>query len=725
VQGSIPIGVAGFESGWMLVWTAAAAIPIVMHLLNRRRQQTIAWAAMQLLQRVIEKQSKRIRIEQLILLLIRTAVLIVLGIAVARPYWTLPNQATTSVGRASKLWILVLDTSYSMGYRESNGTRFTTAQQKATEIIRQSESGDAFAVVALAEPSTSIVRRPTFDSDSVIAAIQKAKLQDGGADLGSAIAQVNEVVKLASENADIPKNIAVVFLSDFGKDTWQAALPGAELSKNLLQLAKSTTLLYESVGDGSSENVAITELRSSKSRGLKNHSLEVEVTIANAGENPVTQLPIQLDANSQTVESKFVDLPAGVTRSVRMEYKPDTNGPLVLTARIPDDRLAVDNRRDSLVQIQDDYRILCVENPHTDARILKTAINPGGTPRQGLLVTSVDQLEFTTRELNEFDAIILNDVTAMNAIQFQRISDFVRSGKALIGMFGSYTDASQWNELLANKQNLLGLRFSSPSETADWRIDPGDYQNEIVAPFADYPDAGLLTTPIFRFWKIEKMQGQTDRPPSTVEVMLQDGHPLVVRHQWGSGWVTSLLSSPQAGNLVNGSEPWNAMAAWPSFVPLIQQIVNSTLNRNTANLNRSVGEVLSGTQALSGTSSQIVITRPSGDEVVTQSGETDQVGRSLWTFGQTYEHGIYRVRQSDGRTVAFAVNIDARQSDLQPVANEALPKSTLRPNEEIELSGTTDFSKQANDLSKYLLVCLAILLVTESSVAWLFGRRLG
>ena len=53
------IGLAGLASAWMLLWGAAAAIPIVLHLLNRRRQQTVSWAAMRLLMQVIEKQSKR------------------------------------------------------------------------------------------------------------------------------------------------------------------------------------------------------------------------------------------------------------------------------------------------------------------------------------------------------------------------------------------------------------------------------------------------------------------------------------------------------------------------------------------------------------------------------------------------------------------------------------------------------------------------------------------
>ncbi len=132
------IGVAGFASVWMLAWGAAASIPIVLHLLNRRRQQTVSWAAMRLLLQAIEKQSKRVRIEQLILLAIRTAILIVLAIALARPFFAPDsNLASIDAQRAPRLWIFVLDNSYSMGYRDEQELDSLRRKRGASNLFVQ------------------------------------------------------------------------------------------------------------------------------------------------------------------------------------------------------------------------------------------------------------------------------------------------------------------------------------------------------------------------------------------------------------------------------------------------------------------------------------------------------------------------------------------------------------------------------------------------------------
>ena len=68
----IPLAAVGLLNAMMLAWATAAIIPILLHFLNRRRQRPIQWAAMQILLQVIQKEAKRMRIEQLLLLALRT-----------------------------------------------------------------------------------------------------------------------------------------------------------------------------------------------------------------------------------------------------------------------------------------------------------------------------------------------------------------------------------------------------------------------------------------------------------------------------------------------------------------------------------------------------------------------------------------------------------------------------------------------------------------------------
>ena len=70
----------------LLIWgTLLGAIPIIIHLLNRRRFRQVEWAPMRYLKLTIRRNRRRIQIEQLLLLLLRIALPVLLFLLLARP----------------------------------------------------------------------------------------------------------------------------------------------------------------------------------------------------------------------------------------------------------------------------------------------------------------------------------------------------------------------------------------------------------------------------------------------------------------------------------------------------------------------------------------------------------------------------------------------------------------------------------------------------------------
>src|SRR6266705_1013828 len=61
----------------------AVSIPIIIHLLNRKRFRVVVWAAMRFLLAAQRKNSRRLRLEQLLLLAVRTLLLLLLVAAMA------------------------------------------------------------------------------------------------------------------------------------------------------------------------------------------------------------------------------------------------------------------------------------------------------------------------------------------------------------------------------------------------------------------------------------------------------------------------------------------------------------------------------------------------------------------------------------------------------------------------------------------------------------------
>src|SRR5438067_12429901 len=74
-----------FSGPFSVLATAAGAVsvPVIIHLLNRKRFRVVTWAAMRFLLAAQKKNSRRLRLEQLLLLAVRPLVVLLLILAMA------------------------------------------------------------------------------------------------------------------------------------------------------------------------------------------------------------------------------------------------------------------------------------------------------------------------------------------------------------------------------------------------------------------------------------------------------------------------------------------------------------------------------------------------------------------------------------------------------------------------------------------------------------------
>jgi hypothetical protein len=74
-----------FLSPLMLLGALAIASPIIIHLLARRQVKRVPWAAMRFLQRAVERNQRRMNLEDVILMCVRCLLFLLLALALARP----------------------------------------------------------------------------------------------------------------------------------------------------------------------------------------------------------------------------------------------------------------------------------------------------------------------------------------------------------------------------------------------------------------------------------------------------------------------------------------------------------------------------------------------------------------------------------------------------------------------------------------------------------------
>ncbi len=202
----------------MLGWLAAAAAPLVIHLLSRRRYQEVPWAAMQYLLAAVRKNSRRIHLENWLLLAVRTALVMAVVLAVAEPMIERSGVVVHTGQPTHK--VLVLDASYSMAYKPTDRTRFDRARQLAEQIVEERGQGDGFTLILMADPPQTIVATPSFSSTEFLGEIAGAKITHGGADLASTLAQVEQVVTMARREYPRLAREQIYILTDLGRTTW-------------------------------------------------------------------------------------------------------------------------------------------------------------------------------------------------------------------------------------------------------------------------------------------------------------------------------------------------------------------------------------------------------------------------------------------------------------------------------------------------------------------------
>ena len=216
-----PLLAFGFESLPMLGWLAAAAAPWLIHLLSRRKYRETAWAAMDFLLAAVKRRTRRIRIEQWLLLLLRTLLIVTLVAAVAEPY--LEHAAPIFSPNGSTHRVLVIDSSYSMAYKAADRTRFEQAKQWAARIVEQSPPGDGFTLLQMASPPRAIVATPGLEAGPIRQEIQNLELLHTGADLAATLAEVRKVLDTARRDSPRLTRHEVYFFSDLQRGTWMPA----------------------------------------------------------------------------------------------------------------------------------------------------------------------------------------------------------------------------------------------------------------------------------------------------------------------------------------------------------------------------------------------------------------------------------------------------------------------------------------------------------------------
>lgn len=736
----LPLPLAAFANPLMLWGLAAASLPILIHLLNRRRFREVQWAAMRFLLAAVRKNQRRVKIEQWLLLAVRTLILICLAVAMAKP-------ALESLGAFEGLgqrrhWVLVLDGSLSMDYSVAETTRFDQAKQVAARLVQDARAGDAFSVVLMADPPRPVVAAPSFSKEAVLKALDDTRLPHGGTDLAGTFSLVNEVMGAS----DVPRKELVV-LTDLQRASWAPSATGAgdRIKKALARLdARKARSMVIDLGASDGKNRAVVDLDVRPSIVTSGASVAVSARVQSFGASyPGGRAQFLVDG--RIIPGEEQDVPSvapGGTAGVGFRHEFSAPGDHVVEVRIDNDNLSLDNRRRLVVPVRESVRVLLVDGDPkpgvftSETAFLAEALSPEtGSPGlpSPVQVEVVGEPQLVRSDLGTYDAVVLANVGQVSSEEAARLDAYLKQGGGVVFFLGDQVRADLYNRVLYGSghgllPSELGEVEGDPQRRENpYFFDPLNYRHPIVSDYAGQPDpvtASLMNVKTFRYFKLSSSTS------AGAQVALKVGKdPLIVEARRHRGRVVVVGTS--------ADRDWTDWPIHQSYPPVMEKIVLLAASGRFEDRNVQVGRPIDEVFPVSASGAEAVVTWPDLDEAVKDADVQHSKSKleldgdvARLHFSRTSYSGTYRVQVGAplGQTSRFAANPDPSESDpakLDVAALRAsLPDWTFDyDNDWKPLQKNAASLGQRGEFHRPFLWAVLVLLLVESVLAWRFSHH--
>jgi hypothetical protein len=438
-----------------LAGAIAAAGPVIIHLLNRRRYRTVKWAAMDFLREAMQRNRRILQIRDLILMAMRSLACLLFGLALARPFFS--STESEFDDRQPLHAIVVLDNSLSMNYETLGGTLLERAKSKAKKYVDKLPPGSRVSVIPACGAAAGYSLDPYANKESATEAIERIVAVDRPASITRV---VNESQKAAEALPEMAKRY--VFLGDQQQSTWQG-LNTPEQFKDL------PAMQIVNVAPDDYENSWVSDVRIQDDIADVETPTKLVVDVKHVGNNPRHDVQVSLWVDKAEVATKTVTLDAGPgSREVDFDflfssYQPELERPLFVPVRatIAPDKLSADDERFLAAPVVAALPVVFIdqygadeENPAQnrlgETRHLRKLLAPvashGEMQRQLIKVRHLSVEQLQQDAINDARVVAIAGVQRLQHTQVQVLRDYVQQGGQLLIGAGADFDPAAWSE---------------------------------------------------------------------------------------------------------------------------------------------------------------------------------------------------------------------------------------------------------------------------------------
>jgi hypothetical protein len=723
------------------------AVPILIHILNRRRFKVVPWAAMEFLLRAMKKNRRRLRFEQFLLLATRCLLLLLMGLALSRPMGCENNSLADLAGQRTGLHIFVINTGYSMAYeagRAGAKTHLDQAKIIAKALIgRLASGGESVAIVAASSPPRAIISSPIYDLKAAEDAVDRIEQSYGATDEAGALTMAIDIAR----REPAVTNKTLYLIDDSTRVAWETHGDAIrELGHQAADLFKSGVTHFN-LGKPGEWNQAVVSLNSADSLVTSRFPANLVIDVRGYGPCPTDpKLVLSLDGIALPPSAAPVTAtPAASPRTVTVNGL--TPGVHVFTASLlSDNRLPVDDVCYRVVNVVGQIKVLIVEGERgvggqgSSGAFLDAALNPTGyaspndSKSAGYIATDrISDLELGNKVLSDYRCICLCGVGQIQEAEAAQLEQYVRQGGTLMLFMGDPVTAENYNATLYKHHLLpgpLSKRIIVSGDETPRRFDFNPHRplNRLLADFQDQENTGMDSAEVYSYWQMDlPADSSAERvlnflPPAGAANQAED--PAITVHSLDKGQVVFYATS------ADPNAEWTTFMPHPAYPALMHMLVLGTTSGNDSWMNVAVNTPLMIPPSIQMAAAPVLkdsnqTQYPMELQTISDPGSI-YLGQSAYVSKPLARPGVYSLSVGTDN-YKIAVNVPAaEEADVRTIDDAEVRKSLS----DIDMTLQGDSvpapsvqEQQGKDLGWAVMVAVFALLATECVMALRFGHH--
>lgn len=431
-----------FQNSNILFLLFALLIPIIIHLFNFRKYQTIYFSNIRLLKNFkIENNKTKSKFKQIAILISRLLVFTFLILAFSYP---ILQQKNNTVNKKTETVCVYIDNSFSTSAENKQGKIFEQIKKKAQLISKAYPATTNFKIFTNDFTSTDEI---SLNQKQLLDKISKIILSSKSHTISEVITRTSSIASLDH------KKFTTYLISDFQKNI-------CDFDK--IENDTNSTIIFAPIEIPVIQNIYIDSCWFDKPFRVYNQTDEITIQVKNSGNEEYIDLPLKLFINDSLKTITSFSIKGNSSEEIKLKFTNFEKGEVYGRIEISDFPIIYDNTYFFSYIIPEKISVLNInDNKYIQSMFSKDS---------GFVFTQNNQNQLNYSILNNYNIIFLSKITEISTGLQSELLNYIESGGTVAILPSLKADVNNLNEFLS----IAGISITGKSTNVNSRISKID-----------------------------------------------------------------------------------------------------------------------------------------------------------------------------------------------------------------------------------------------------------